>query len=141
MKLRGIIIFLAVLLSCTGQPRQNMPAANPTTALTEMTFDENSHDFGTLKAGEIVVYSFAFTNTGKHDLWLEKATSDCGCVTVHLPENPVKSGSKSSIEVEFDSSGLFGNNLKTIDVYANCHEPKHLVIFAEVENEQFEINF
>jgi hypothetical protein len=42
-------------------------------------------------------------------------------------------------EVEFNSSGLFGKQLKTIEIQSNSKEPKHLIIFAGVENELIEI--
>ena len=65
--------------------------------------------------------------------------SDCGCVLVHFSKDPVKPGEKGKIEVEFDSSGLFGRQLKTIEIQLNCKEPKQLIIFAEVKNELIEI--
>ncbi len=106
-----------------------------------MIFEEEMHDFGKLKMGEIVVYSFQFANTGENDLWIKSAESDCACIQVKFPEEPVKKGEKGIIEVEFDSSGIFGKNLKPIEIHANCKEPKHLVIFADIENEQLEFNY
>jgi hypothetical protein len=34
---------------------------------------------------------------------------------------------------------MIGKQLKTLEIQSNSKEPKHLIIFAEVENEQFEI--
>ena len=44
-----------------------------------------------------------------------------------------------SDEVGIKSAGLFGKQLKTIEIQSNSKEPKHLIIFAEVENELIEI--
>lgn len=136
-----IIFFAFTLFSCIGKNEGNLEKTERPAQLTQMVFEEELHDFGKLKMGEIVVYSFVFANTGENDLWIENAESDCACIQVKLPENPVKKGEKGIVEVEFDSSGMFGKNLKPIEIHANCEEPKHLVIFADIENEQLEFNY
>ena len=137
-----LVIFLAfTLISCKTEKAKMAEKPVPERQLTEMVFEEEMHDFGKLKMGEIVVYSFQFTNTGEYDLWINKVESDCACIQVKLPEEPLKKGKKGIIEVEFDTSGMFGKNLKPIEIHANCKEPKHLVIFADIENEQLEFNY
>lgn len=138
MKFYVVILILSLLVACTpkNQKQQNATSAG----ITTMSFDEEMHNFGQLQAGEMVVYTFIFTNTGKNDLVIDNTETDCGCVQVNVPESTVKPGEKGRIEVEFDSSGLFGRQLKTIEIHANSKEPKQLVIFAEVKNEQIEIN-
>jgi hypothetical protein len=44
-------------------------------------------------------------------------------------------------KVEFDSSGLFGKQIKSIVVHANKKKPKQLAIFAEVQNKQIEYKY
>lgn len=108
---------------------------------TEVTFNEEIHDFGILESGEIVEFTFTFTNLGKHDLILNEVVSDCGCVNVNFLKDPVKPGETGLIEIEFDSSGMFGKQFKSIEFQANCKEPKHLAIFATIKNEQLEIKY
>lgn len=136
-----VIIFAFTLISCKWEKSKVAEKAMQHPQLTEMAFEEEMHDFGKLKMGEIVVYSFQFTNTGENDLWIKSAESDCACIQVKFPKGPIKKGKKGVIEVEFDSSGIFGKNLKPIEIHANCKEPKHLVIFADIENEQLEFNY
>ena len=139
------IIFVFALISCSPQKgNQKKTKANvpeKSTGITEITFNEEIHDFGTLISGEIVVATFVFTNSGKHNLIIEKVESDCGCVQVNFPKEPVKPGKTGLFEVEFDSSGMFGKQFKSIEIHANCKEPKHLAIFAAVKNEQLEIKY
>ena len=139
MKFYVLIFFILLLFSCSENKvkKEN----KKTIEITDFKFDEEMHDFGKLESGEIVVYAFIFTNTGKHDLIIEDAESDCGCIQVSFPKEPVKPNKKGKIEIEFNSSGLTGRQLKAIDIHANCKEPKHLVIFAEVKNELFDINY
>lgn len=139
-----ILLFIALaFFSCNGKKsgKQNAPERNieKPAALTEIEFDEKMHGFGRIKSGEIVVFTFVFTNTGKNDLIIESVVSDCACVKAKFPKTPVKPGQKGFIEVEFNSSGLYGKQLKSVEIQSNCSEPKHLVIFAEVLNEN--INF
>ncbi len=140
------IIFILSLLACQGKKTTNSTTENQvkTTAtkeITDLSFKEEMHNFGSLQAGEIVVYSFVFTNTGKQNLIIEDVISDCGCVHARYSEKPVLPGKTGLIEVEFDSAGLFGRQYKTIEIRANTKKPKQLAIFAEVDNEQLEIKY
>ncbi len=132
----GIIIFC---FSCAEKKQQQESGNKTAKGTPEIKFDEEMHDFGKLTAGETAVFSFVYTNTGNSDLIVENAESDCGCVRVYFSKSSVKPNEKGKIEVEFDSSGLFGRQLKTIEIQSNCKETKQLVIFAEVKNELFEI--
>lgn len=137
MKKPVSILFIFLLISCSHK-KQNKTEER-TIEITKVEIDELTHDFGVVKAGEIVAYSFAFTNIGEHNLIIKSAESDCGCIAVQVAENVIKPGDEGIIEVEFNSSGLFGKELKTIDLNWNCKEPKQIVIFATVENEEIEI--
>ncbi len=140
-----LIISVFVLISCSpqkgNQGKTKVSVSEKATGTTEITFNEEIHDFGALTSGEVVVSSFVLTNSGKHNLIIDNVTSDCGCVQVNFTKLPVKPGEKGSIEIEFDSSGMFGNQFKTIEINANFKEPKHLAIFAAVKNEQLEIKY
>jgi len=140
------IIFISLffaLFSCTEKKSQSNNESkqdkNKTTQITQIEFDTEMHDFGRVKSGEILTYSFVFSNRGEAGLIISKAETDCGCLQATIPSEPVKPGEKGIIEVEFNSSGMFGKQLKTIEIQSNSKEPKHLIIFAEVENELFEI--
>lgn len=137
------IILVFTLISCRSEKTKEKvikSGEKDKIELTEITIEEEAHDFGELKSGEIVVYSFVFTNTGEHNLIINNVETDCNCVQVKYSKEPIKAGEKGVIEVEFDSSGMFGRNLRSIEIQSNCKEPKHLVIFATIENEQIEFN-
>ena len=137
-----ISLFFAVF-SCTEKKpyRNSNPKLdkNKTTQITQIEFDTETHDFGRVKSGEILTYSFVFSNQGEAGLIISKAEADCGCVQATIPVEPINPGEKGIIEVEFNSSGMVGKQLKTIEIQSNSKEPKHLIIFAEVENELIEI--
>ncbi len=139
------IISVFTLISCSQQKGNKkkaiVSAAEKTNGTTEIKFDEEIHDFGTLTSGEIVVSAFVFTNSGEHNLIITNVESGCGCVHVNFSKETVKPGERGLIEVEFNSSGMFGKQFKTIEIYANFKEPKHLAIFAAIKNEELEIKY
>ena len=139
----GFIILIISLISCSVKKQNNKTEPHSEIKNKELTaqikFDTEMHDFGKLTSGEILTFSFVFSNTGEPDLIISNAETDCGCVQANVLNKAVKPGEKGIIEVEFNSAGLTGKQLKTVEIQSNSKEPKHLIIFAEVENELFEI--
>lgn len=136
------ILVVLFLFSCGNKNTKKSNTTLPeTNGLTEFEFSEEMHNFGLLQSGEIVVYTFEFKNTGKNNLIIEDIDSDCGCVNARIPKETLLPGETGIVEIEFDSSGLWGKQLKTIEVVANTKKPKQLAIFAEVQNEKIEIKY
>ena len=139
---RVLFIFLTVLLSCqNGKKEKDSGMNRPVTRYTAFEFTEEVHDFGVIDAGEIVVYAFEMKNTGNAEFTVEQALADCGCISVRHTEQVIKPGDAGWIEVEFNSSGLYGKQLKSIEIYVGTTEPKYLTIFADVRNKQLEFNY
>ena len=108
---------------------------------TRFEFTGEMHNFGNLTSGERVIHGFRFKNTGTNDLKIEKVTSDCGCVTLKYSNNPVKPGEEEVIEAEFNTSGLYGKQMKSIIVNANIPgKTKTLYIGAEIFNKTINID-
>jgi len=143
MKIRLLLILIVGVFSCTRNKTADNKTSNQITddtqQLTQIEFDTEIHDFGKVKSGEILAFSFVCINKGNADLMINKVESDCGCVQVKVPKQMIPPGEKGIIEVEFNSAGMIGKQLKTLEIQSNSKEPKHLIIFAEVENELFEI--
>ena len=86
---------------------------------TVMTFDKVEHDFGVIKQGSKVDYSFKFTNTGENDLIITDAKGSCGCTVPDYPKEAVKPGESGKIKVSFDSNKKSGKQTKTVSIFAN----------------------
>lgn len=86
-----------------------------------LTFEKASHDFGKLKQGESVQYSFMFKNTGKTPLIIANATATCGCTVPETPKDPIMPGAEGSIKVIFNSTGKMGVQDKVITVTSNAN--------------------
>ena len=143
MQQLSTLLLLVPLIACNPGQKQNkqQEAGNIVRQTTEFEFTKEIHNFDELEAGEIAVFSFVFTNTGENNLWIDAVDAGCGCVQASHPQKPVKPGKVGEIELEFNSSGLYGKQMKTITVEANVPKPKHLAIFAEVKNEQLKIKY
>ena len=144
-KILIIIIVVVLLISCLPQrgndKKKSVNNSEKPTGITEITFNEKIHDFGELISGEIVITTFVLTNTGNHNLIIEDVKSGCGCLQVSFPKESIKPQTTGLIEIEFDSSGMFGKQFKSIEVIANCKEPKSLAVFAKIKNEELEISY
>lgn len=140
MKKISVFFYILFLFACSPGAK---PEQNKTTRLipTSIEFLENSHNFGALEAGEIVVYAFEFINNGDTDYQIESVDCTCACVQAYFSKQLVKPGEKGRIEIEFDTAGLTGREYKTIEINGNSNELKHLAIFAEVKNELLEIKY
>jgi outer membrane biosynthesis protein TonB len=79
--------------------------AKPTGPITSMQFEKLEYDYGTVKAGEKVKYSYKFKNTGKEPLIISNAKGSCGCTVPDWPREPIAPGKTGEIKVEFDSTG------------------------------------
>ncbi|MFZ4678956.1 MAG: DUF1573 domain-containing protein [Flavobacterium sp.] len=99
-----------------------------------ITFENEEHDFGSIKQGDKVVYDFKFENTGEADLTITSARGSCGCTVPEYPKTPIKVGKTGNIKVSFDSTGKHGETSKTVTLLCNTKEGnKILTIKANIE--------
>ena len=103
------------------------------TKYTKIRSNKTIHDFGAMKEGEILAYTFYIENTGNINLIINNIETSCGCTIVKWKKRPIKPGKKRKIEVEFNSSGRYGKQYKVISIFANVpNKVYELIITAEV---------
>ena len=96
--------------------------------MTTMTFNELSHEFGTVKEDTKHLYNYVVTNTGKKPLFIQDVKASCGCTTPKKPEKAIAPGKSDIIAVEFHPKvGQLGRQDKTVTVMANT-EPNMVVL-------------
>lgn len=141
--MKKIIYFFVItlLVACNGKGQQkggNTGTGGP----AKFDLNEEIHNFGTLEAGEIVAFSFVFTNTGANNLVIDSVGCGCYCVQARYGNAPVGPGGKAVVDVEFDTSGLYGSQYKTIAVYANIDgKVKEVALVADIINEDIQITY
>ena len=105
----------------------------PAGAFPKFSFDQEEHNFGQIKDGDIVSHTFRFTNTGQAPLIISKATAACGCTVPQWPKQPIPVGGSGEIQVQFDSSNKPGMENKVVTITANTESKvKKLLIRAQV---------
>ena len=87
-------------------------------------FDKEEHDFGSLLQGEVVSYSFHFTNAGNSPLIISSVTSSCGCTVGEYPHEPIAPGKSGVIKATYDSKGHHGFQSRYLTVLSNTNPAK-----------------
>lgn len=146
MKLRILfasIIMSMVLVSCHNGDKaiDTDIIKNPNSAqgynegekMPKIVFETDMHDFGQLMAGEVISYSFKFTNTGNADLVISGCDASCGCTVADYPRERIAPGKNGYITVSFKSQGMSGHQMKEIIVASNAQPARtRLTITATV---------
>ncbi len=119
---RSILYFYAAALLT------NAAAAFAQEKKPMISFEQESHDFGTIKEeGGPAIYDFKFTNSGGSPLIVSDAKASCGCTTPSWSKDPIAPGNSGYIKVSYDTKGRPGNFTKTITVTSNT-EPAQKVL-------------
>lgn len=101
--------------------------------MPKIVFETDMHDFGQLMAGEVISYSFKFTNTGNADLVISGCDASCGCTVAEYPRERIAPGKNGYITVSFKSQGMSGHQMKEIIVASNAQPARtRLTITATV---------
>lgn len=130
---------ISLLTACSqGSGKQdNASAATEKTAVGDvpvLKFEKEIYDFGKVKDGDKVSYSYSFENTGKSPLIITDAVASCGCTIPSWPNKPINPGQKEAIKVIFNSAGKSGLIDKQITITANTTPAQTLVhLIGEVE--------
>ncbi len=132
MKKCFIILAAVGLLSACNQGNGKQDNASATEKIAVgngpvLKFDKEIYDFGKVKAGDKVSYSYSFVNTGKSPLIITDAVASCGCTIPSWPNKPINPGNKEAIKVIFNSAGKSGLIDKQITITANTVPAQTLV--------------
>jgi hypothetical protein len=127
------IVALCVMTSCEEKNEGNLStdlvtspksASETSNKQAAIKFDKEEHDFGTLLQGEVVTYSFHFTNAGNMPLIISEVGSSCGCTVGDYPREPIAPGKTGDIKVTYNSSGHHGFQSRFLTVMSNTNPAK-----------------
>jgi len=97
----------------------SVAATVPAAEGPKIQFATPVYDFGKVKSGEPVKYTFIFTNGGDELLILTNVQPSCGCTTAGEWSRQVEPGKTGSIPVSFNSANYNGQVMKTVTVTSN----------------------
>ena len=85
----------------------------------EFKFEKEIINYGKIKKGEEGKRIFEFTNIGNAPLIIKDIKTSCDCAVPKKPEQPIMSGEKGTITVEYDTSKIGGFS-KEIIIFSNA---------------------
>lgn len=122
-KALGCAIMFGLLagLSSYAQPATGpqAPSTGAGIAGPKVVFETPVFDFGKAPSGELIKYTFYFTNTGTSTLILSNVHPSCGCTTAGAWTREVPPGQTGSIPIQFSAANLSGPVAKTVTVTCN----------------------
>lgn len=84
---------------------KNQTETRPIIEITPQTFD-----FGEVKYGQIVSYSFKVKNLGKAILNIKRVSTSCGCTTARVSQETVSPGEETALLVTYDTGAMGGSH-------------------------------
>ena len=123
-----LLVLSLVLCSCHQGNEKHLSGdlvTNPKSATktnderAEIQFERTEFDFGKILQGEVVSYTFHFTNVGNAPLIITGVDKSCGCTAGDYPRNPIEPGKSGDIKITYDSKGHHGIQNKVLVVNAN----------------------
>jgi hypothetical protein len=91
-------------------------------------FATPNYDFGRLPAGQVLKYSYVFTNTGHATLRLTEVRPSCGCTAAGDWTRQVEPGQTGVIPIQFSSANFSGPVHKSVTVSCNASNQPSLVL-------------
>ena len=111
------------------------PAA-PTNAVgPKIQFATPLYDFGRVRAGEPVKYTYVFTNTGDGLLILSAVQPQCGCTTAGDWTKQVEPGATGAIPIQFNTASYNGPVFKQVTV--TCNVTNQATLFLQLKGTVF----
>lgn len=97
----------------------------------KISFNTTKYDFGTIKSGDAVKYSYQLTNTGKSELIIRRTSASCGCTASNPAKQNLAPGESTTIDINFNTSGRTGRQIKTVTVVSNDPANPSIVLTVE----------
>ena len=97
----------------------------------KIVFATPVYDFGRIKGGDIVKYTFVFTNAGSALLQVSNVHAPCGCTTAGDWTRQVEPGKTGSIPIQFNSGNFNGPVTKAVTV--TCNDAKQPTVGLQIK--------
>ena len=117
-------------------------AAASTNAIgPKIQFATPLYDFGRMRSGDPVKYTYVFTNTGDALLIVNAVQPQCGCTTAGEWTKQVEPGKTGNIPIQFNTAAYNGGVFKQITVTCNLtNQPPVVLQLKGTVYRPFEVN-
>jgi hypothetical protein len=135
-KVLGFLLVITFTLPALAQTSATaIKKSNPTEKKGPvMKLEKMTHDFGTIREGDIPTYTFTFTNVGDAPLVITEIHKSCSCTEPKWSKEPIMPGQKGSITAGFNSLGRPGVFHRDLTIITNegLPLPRQLFIKGDV---------
>jgi Protein of unknown function (DUF1573) len=92
------------------------------------------HDFGKIKVGTPVTYTFEIKNISDKPIVVESTRASCGCTTPEKPEQPIMPGETGKVKVQYNAAAVAPFTKEVFIKLAGVEGEKVVQIVGEVVN-------
>lgn len=121
------LLSLFVALAVAGINAQETVTTDVPRNGAKISFNEETHDYGTIAKGADGNCVFEFTNNGNEPLILSNVRASCGCTTPSWTKEPIMPGKTGVIKVRYNTNNV-GNFNKTVTVTSNAVDHPRVVL-------------
>jgi hypothetical protein len=95
-------------------------------------FNVEKYDFGKIKVGTPVTYSFEIKNISDKPVVVENSTASCGCTTPEKIVDPIMPGGTAMLKVQYNAAAVSPFTKDIYVTFSGIAQPKTVQITGEV---------
>jgi hypothetical protein len=132
-RILGTLVASLALTTCPGaEDKGALPDGNVNPKVgPKIQFNTPVYDFGKISAGEIVKYSFIFTNVGDQQLIITNVQPSCGCTAASDWTREIEPGKIGMIPIQFNSANFGGPIAKMVTVV--CNDKTQRAVYLQIK--------
>ncbi len=123
--MKKLILFVSVLAIGFAVKAQN-------TADDLIKVNTETHNFGKIKQGTPVTFSFEIKNVSDAPVVVENTSASCGCTTPEKITEPIAPGSSAKLKVQYNAAAAGPFTKDVFIKLAGVEQPKVVHITGEV---------
>ncbi len=99
-------------------------------AQTQLKFETETHDFGTIDQGKPATYEFSFVNNSTKEITIKSANASCGCTVPNYTKTAIKPGEKGFVSATYNAANV-GQFNKSITVTTSEENTAPKIVFIK----------
>ncbi len=127
------LIATLALMGCGSSPKSQKPRLSGQIISIDKAHTDTVR-FGVMGSGEVAVKHLRFVNNTGQSVVIANYDTTCGCTTLSYPSHPIAPGDTVGLNLEFNSQGLYGWQLKQLTMQLSGYDkPLKVIVEAQVE--------